>query len=70
VVNANRSIGGSWETFRILNVDGWGDFLTGDRVTLQAPNGQYLVAEGGGGGAVNANRSAIGPWETFVLTLQ
>jgi hypothetical protein len=47
--------------------------LTGDRVALQAANGQYVVAEGGGGagsGSVNANRSAIGPWETFVIVLQ
>lgn len=34
-------------------------------VALQASNGQYVVAEGGGGDVVNANRDAIGPWETF-----
>ena len=73
-VAANRAVGGPWESFRIINLDGWSDFLTGDRVALQAVNGQYVVAENGGGGnglgSVNANRSAIGPWETFVLVMQ
>ena len=36
-------------------------------VSFQASNGQYMVAEGGGGGDVNANRSAIGPWEKFTI---
>lgn len=36
-----------------------------ERVALQASNGQYVVAEGGGGGVVNANRDAVGHWETF-----
>jgi hypothetical protein len=53
--------------------DGWSDFLGGDRVALQAANGQYVVAEGGGGrsgsGSVNANRGAVGAWETFVITV-
>ena len=39
----------------------------GSRVALQASNGQYVCAEGGGGQAVVANRNAIGPWETFTL---
>ena len=34
-------------------------------IALQARNGQYVVAEGGGGREVNANRNAIGPWEIF-----
>jgi hypothetical protein len=37
------------------------------QVYMRASNGQFLVAEGGGGGDVNANRSALGPWETFGL---
>lgn len=72
-VNTTSSTAGAFEAFRILNLDGWADFLTGDRVALQASNGQYVVAENGGGGgagSVNANRSAIGPYETFVITLQ
>ena len=36
-------------------------------VSFQASNGQYMVAEGGGGGEVNANRSAIGSWEKFTM---
>jgi len=37
-------------------------------IALRAYNGQYLVAEGGGGEGVYANRDAIGPWEIFELT--
>jgi len=36
-------------------------------VALQAANGQYVCAEGSGGGAVVANRDAINAWETFKL---
>jgi len=34
---------------------------------FQAFNGQYVSADGGGGGRVMANSTAIGPWETFKL---
>ena len=36
-------------------------------IHLRAFNGNYVVAEGAGGGAVNANRPAAGDWETFVI---
>lgn len=36
-------------------------------VNLQALSGHYVVAEGGGGGAVNANRAVAGPWEAFTM---
>jgi hypothetical protein len=37
-------------------------------INLQAlDSGLYVVAEGGGNGAVNADRSSPGPWETFGL---
>ncbi|CAM4510455.1 MULTISPECIES: M12 family metallopeptidase [Myxococcus] len=36
-------------------------------ITLRASNGDYLVAEGGGGAMVDANRVAVGPWERFQL---
>jgi len=39
----------------------------GYTVNIQAMSGQFVVAEGGGGGVVNANRWAAGPWETFSL---
>jgi hypothetical protein len=39
-----------------------------DRISLQAGNGAYVCAEGGGGGKdVLANRHAIGDWEKFWL---
>ncbi len=37
-------------------------------ISLRAYNGQYLVAEGGGGEGVYANRDSIGAWEIFELT--
>ncbi|WP_208726100.1 M12 family metallopeptidase [Corallococcus terminator] len=36
-------------------------------ISLRALRGHYVVAEGGGGGAVNANRAAVGAWERFQL---
>ncbi|GMV21155.1 MAG: hypothetical protein AMXMBFR57_11040 [Acidimicrobiia bacterium] len=36
-------------------------------VSFVADNGQFMVAEGNGGGTVNANRNSPGPWETFTL---
>lgn len=37
--------------------------------TFQAANGQFVVAENGGGGIVDANRDTAGPWETFEVDL-
>jgi len=37
----------------------------GDTFALRASNGQYVVAENGGGGAINANRTVRAEWETF-----
>jgi hypothetical protein len=37
-------------------------------VQTQVNDGQWFVAEDGGG-AVNCNRTARGPWETFTLTI-
>lgn len=36
-------------------------------IGLRSSGGRFLVAEGGGDGAVNANRATQGPWETFVV---
>lgn len=41
---------------------------SGSAVHLKSSDGHYLVAEGGGGGAVHANRGSAGPWETFTLS--
>ena len=41
--------------------------LVSRSIALRASNGQYVCAEGGGGGVVVANRNAIGAWETFRL---
>jgi subtilisin family serine protease len=37
------------------------------QISFRAANGQWMVAEGNGGGSVNANRDAVGPWETFAV---
>ena len=37
------------------------------KISLQAWNGQYVCAEGGGGGEVLANRNEIDEWATFDL---
>jgi hypothetical protein len=67
-VNANRAGVGLWERFTLTDLNG-GELVDGDRITLQASNGQYLVAEAGGGAEVNANRSLAGTWETFTVGL-
>jgi carbamate kinase len=41
--------------------------LGNNNVALQAYNGQYVCAEGGGGREVVANRNAVNAWETFKL---
>src|SRR6266516_7213366 len=37
------------------------------QVHFRTSSGDYLCAEGGGGGEVNATRTAAGGWETFTL---
>lgn len=71
-VRADRVHGLEWETFTIrevgasfTNLLGIGSIDYGDPFTLQAFNGQYVVAEEGGGGALNANRLKADAWETF-----
>ena len=59
-VVANRLVVGSWEVWAVADVDGG--------VALVSAHGKFLVAEGGGGGAVFANRAEAGVWETFVAT--
>ena len=59
----------TWEMFYVYKLNGSGPIVSGDTVAVRAfwyP--YYMVAEGGGGGAVNVNRTAIGPWEQFVIT--
>lgn len=59
--------GTSAQPFVVERIAGAGQLRDGDQVGLRAADGRYVVAEGGGGGAVNANRSGVGPWETFRL---
>lgn len=55
-----------WEVFRIFKASGGtGVINSGDQINLQASSSTWVVAEGGGGGAVNANRTTAGAWETF-----
>lgn len=58
-VIANRTEPRAWER--------WTPMETPHGVSFRSDHGGYLVAEGGGGGAVRANRfyTGPGPWETF-----
>ena len=56
---ANRKVADTWEIFTLISLP--------NGFALQAHTGQYVVAEGGGGGIVNCNRDAIGAWETLRL---
>jgi hypothetical protein len=61
-----------WESFKIVPAMGGpsgGLITTGQQVAIQTATGNYVCAEGGGGGVVDANRTAIGPWETFTVEL-
>jgi hypothetical protein len=64
VVNANRAVARSWESFTLVDLDG-GELGDGDSFQLAAFNGQFVSAVDGGGGAVLADRDSVGPWETF-----
>jgi hypothetical protein len=70
-VNANRPEAREWETFVIEKIGGGDPVIqNGARVALKTGNGRfYVVAEGGGNGAVNANRTVAGPWETFQIVV-
>lgn len=58
----------SLEMKEIPSVEKTANFTPGCRsVALRANNGQYVCAEGGGGGEVVANRGHIKEWETFEL---
>ena len=60
---------GPWERFRMLELGS--HVINGDgtrrMVALQAHNGQYVGAVGGGGSHLVAEATQIGPWEHFYL---
>jgi hypothetical protein len=66
VVNANRAMGGAWETLAI-HKNGGGQIHSGDAISLQSINGYYVCAESGGGDVVTATRTVPLQWETFVV---
>lgn len=45
----------------------WDVRPVGQTIALRASNGQYVAAEGGGGGPLVANRPRLREWETFEL---
>ncbi len=57
---------GANERFQMIDMDG-GELRSGDYVNLRAANGQFVVAEYGGGQEVNANRAAAAEWERLKL---
>ncbi len=66
---ANNRVGfGPWETFRLFNRTNPGNAPRhGDTVVLQASNGRFLSAVGGGGGLVNAALGWIDAFSTFTI---
>ena len=57
-----------WEGFALFGADGRDDgLLSGQPVRLQVWNGQFVVANGGGGSSLRADRWQAAEWETFVL---
>ncbi len=68
-VNGRISSAGAGSPNRLLYVPPFNGPAPGTRFTVgfQASNGQFVVAEGGGGGVVNANRGGMGAWESFTL---
>jgi hypothetical protein len=80
-VDASSTHPEAWETFTIWKTNGAGSITFGaigggDSIAIQAGNGNYFVAEGGGtpqavfSDPLNANRTAIGAWEQFGLVLR
>ena len=69
-VVANRDQALGWETFTIIKADGTtGAIKDLNYIHLQALNGQYVCAEGGGGREVVANRDQALGWETFRIII-
>jgi hypothetical protein len=67
-VVANRAVASGWEKFIIYDLsNGGGAINSGDSISIQVNNGQYVSAEGGGGGVINANRNQVQGWETFTI---
>ncbi len=67
-VLANRGAIGPWETFRLFNKTRPGEEPRhGDSVVLQAWNGRWVSAAGGGGGSVNAELGWIEASTTFTI---
>src|SRR5690606_28164379 len=61
--------GGKERVFRVYKSNGGtGVINSGELVSLQAFDGRWWVADGGGGGSMYADRTAIGLWEKFTLT--
>lgn len=58
LLNADAIACGPHELFELVT-------LWNDQVALRAASGQYVCAEGGGGGAITVSREEIGPYETF-----
>lgn len=74
-VEANQALAQSWETFQIINLDGFNDFRTGDHVALRTAyyGNKYVDAFYGCGqitsGAVIALNSNAWAWETFMIVV-
>jgi len=68
-VVATATVVADWERFALIDVND-GVLESGDRVFIQAGNGQYLQADNGGGSSLNAAGIQPLEWETFQIFKQ
>ncbi len=68
---ANQTAAGTNESLQITKIRGTAgtQIARGDWIALRAANGQYIDAEGAGGGLVYVKGNAVGPWESFLADL-
>lgn len=66
-VKADRQVAGAWQELTLIDHDG-GDLVSGDTVSLRAPDGvHWLAAPGGGGGGLHGRSGEYGRARLFVL---
>jgi hypothetical protein len=59
---------GPWELFSIIPLSRDTEVIrNGDKIRLQTHHGRYVMARGGGGGAVSGETTVPSSWETFTI---
>jgi hypothetical protein len=60
ILVADRTGAAQWETFEV-------EFVSANRVTIQADSGLFVSADGGGGSSAHANKAVAGASEIFTV---